>query len=109
MYKFVWNCSGGDSSKYFLLRNALKWVFYFLKIIFDNSTSKRSENIKKNILSKTNSKFLKTWIVSRYQTLSKKGFMRVEQDLWLKCILYQLNAGKYNLFIQDCFTIVIYR
>jgi hypothetical protein len=35
-------------------------IFYFLKIIFDISTSKRSENIKKKIiLSKKKSKFLR--------------------------------------------------
>jgi len=38
------------SQKCFLLGNTLKYIFYFLKIIFDISASKWYENIKKNNL-----------------------------------------------------------
>ena len=52
-YKFraVWDCGSGCDSKYFLLKNILKWYF-FKKNIFEISISKRSENIKKYIFSK---------------------------------------------------------
>jgi len=49
MIKHVWDCGSGGGSKYFSLRNASKWsFFYFLKIIFDIRTSKRSETIQKS-------------------------------------------------------------
>jgi hypothetical protein len=48
MIKYVWDCGSSGGSKCFSLRNASKWsFFYFLKIIFDIRTSKRSETIKK--------------------------------------------------------------
>jgi hypothetical protein len=63
----VWDCGSdsvsGSGSKGFSLRNASKWnFFHFLKIIFDISTSKRSENIKKKFIlsKKKNSNFLGT-------------------------------------------------
>ena len=44
----VWYCDSGGDSKCFLLKNTSKLKKnYFLKIIFNISTSKRSENIKK--------------------------------------------------------------
>ena len=45
----VWKCGSGCFSKYFSFQKTLKYIFYFLKIIFDISISKWSENIK-NIL-----------------------------------------------------------
>ena len=46
--------------------------FHFLKIIFNISTSKRSETYKLyQILTKKNSNFLKIQLESRPQTLSK--------------------------------------
>jgi hypothetical protein len=46
--------------------------FYFLKIIFDISTSKRSKKYKSHsILAKKNSKFDETQLQTQYQTLPK--------------------------------------
>jgi hypothetical protein len=46
--EFVWNCDNDDNLKCFFLEiYQNKLFFYFKKIIFDISTSKRSENIKK--------------------------------------------------------------
>jgi hypothetical protein len=43
-------------------------LFYFLKIIFNIGISKQSENIRKKfILSKKNSKFLRTRFILRFQ------------------------------------------
>jgi hypothetical protein len=47
----VWDCSSGCGLKCFLSRNALKW-FFFKKIIFDISTYKQFEKIKKIIFFK---------------------------------------------------------
>jgi len=52
-FLLVWYCDSGGDSKCFLLKNASKLKKnYFFKIIFDISSSKRSENIKKFILNK---------------------------------------------------------
>ena len=49
----VWNCNSDVGSKYFFVQKYIKIkFFYFLKIIFNISTLKQSENIKKNILNK---------------------------------------------------------
>ena len=55
----VWNCGSDDGSKCFLLRKIKINFFYVLKIIFDISTSKRSEK---------KSKFKRIRFVSRFQT-----------------------------------------
>ena len=47
-FLLVWYCDSGGNSKCFLLKNVSK----LKKIIFDISSSKRSENIKKFILNK---------------------------------------------------------
>jgi len=58
--EFVWNCDNDDNLKCFFLEiYQNKLFFYFKKIIFDISTSKRSENIKKIILSKKNKNKIK--------------------------------------------------
>jgi hypothetical protein len=48
----VWHCNNSNTSKYFSLRNISKYFFYFLKIIFDINTLKRSKNIIFFILNK---------------------------------------------------------
>jgi hypothetical protein len=48
-------------------------IFYFLKIIFDISTSKRFKNIKKNYFKQKKLKSFKIWFALRSQTLSKKA------------------------------------
>jgi hypothetical protein len=54
----VWKCGCDCFSKCFLLGNASKYFFYFLKIIFDISASKWSENTKKILIwSKKNKQF----------------------------------------------------
>ena len=45
-YQHVWKCGYDCFSKYFLLENALKYIF-LKKIIFDISALKWSENTKK--------------------------------------------------------------
>jgi hypothetical protein len=65
----VWDCGSDGGSKWFVLRNALKWsFFYFKKIIFDISTSKRSENIKKIHFKQKKSKIKGTRFAPRSQT-----------------------------------------
>jgi hypothetical protein len=52
-------------------------LFYFLKIIFDINISKQTENIKKIILSKKNSKFLRTWFAPHSQTHHKSTALNI--------------------------------
>jgi hypothetical protein len=54
----VWKCSYSCLSKYFSCWNTLKWCFfYFLKIIFKISTSKRIKIYKKNLIFNKKKKF----------------------------------------------------
>jgi hypothetical protein len=50
----IWDYNSFDNLKYFLIKNILKYFFYFLKIIFDINSSKRSKNIIYFILNKKN-------------------------------------------------------
>jgi hypothetical protein len=52
------------------------FLFYFLKIIFEISTSKWSENIKKNLIFSKNKilNFLETLIGQRFQTVIRIVF-----------------------------------
>ena len=50
LFRSVWDCGIDYSSKYFFKKKYIKIIFFIFKkkIIFEISTSKRSENIKKN-------------------------------------------------------------
>jgi UDP-glucose 6-dehydrogenase len=54
--RFVWECGYSCFSKYFSYRNVF---FYFLKIIFKNSTSKQFKKYKKNSFLAKKIKFFK--------------------------------------------------
>ena len=89
---FVWDCDSNNSLKYFLIRNVLKWFFfYFLKIIFNFSTLKLSENIK-NILNKIKFKIFKNIVYISFPTHHQFEGQAVASADWLVFGRY-INGG----------------
>jgi len=66
--------------KVFFLINILKYFFYFLKIIFDISASKLSENIKKYINLK---KKLKIFLKRKNNSTEQSFFLLCETGYWI--------------------------
>jgi hypothetical protein len=56
--------------------NQNNFFFYFLKIIFDNSTSKRSENIKKKIKQKK----IQNLVECRLNRVPKRDLREMQQS-----------------------------